>query len=205
MGTPQAQRKASSGNVAPVPPPAENAGNGAGVSPSIADQLKEAAIASSAMAAETLSAAMTDPNANPFTDLFGPVTFRLPDREGVYKDEKRPTVTNRRMAFATFVLVDLVEVDASIYAREETKKDDNGAYLESTLSLSLPTANRQAIFKVPKGRPDIQLMIDAWKYQIVDQYETWVKELAAATPVGRADTSMLPRHVRRTPLPLGKM
>lgn len=170
----------------------------AGVSLSIAEQLKDAAILSSQESAALLSKALTDPDANPFKDLFGAVTFRLPDREGVYKDERRPTVTNRRMAFASFILGGLVEIDASIYAREETKRDETGAYLETTLSLSLPTANRQAIFKVPKGRPEIQLMIDAWRYQIVAAYEMWLSDLQAATPVSRADTSLLPRHVKRT-------
>lgn len=207
MANSRAQRDA--GNTAremaaaPLSPHTNGEERPAGVSPSISEQLRDQAIASSIIDAEKLSKAIQDPeNANPFTDLFGPVTFRLPDREGVYKDDRHPTVTNRKMAIASFTLADLVEVDGTIYAREEPKKDEGGAYMETSLSMSLPSAGRQQVFKVPKGRPDVQLMIDAWKYSIVTQYETWLADLQAATPTGRRtdNTGMLPRHIKRTPI-----
>lgn len=144
-------------------------------------ELHDAAVQSS------IEAAAATATVNPVAAMFGTPSFRLPDKEGVYKNDRSGT-TSRRMAFVTLPIgTSGLELETSIYASEETKD----GMLEQSFSISLPRN-----ISVPKDSPLAQIALDTWKYNIVGSYMDWAERLSTSTPLGNASTR--PRHVKRT-------
>ena len=152
--------------------------------------LRDAAVKSSQRSAKAASEAA---QANPVAALFGACTFRLPDREGVYVNEKTKAVS-RRMAFVSMPIGSSgLTFETSIYAAENVVKDASGSYLEQTFSVSLP---RQ--ITASKEEPITQAHLNAWKQDVLNGYEVWAATIDKSTPIRKAQTG--PRLVKRVAL-----
>lgn len=159
---------------------APRAGNG------MADAVKDAIIADM-----VVEQAKTVKSITAVSDLFGVPSFRLPDREGVYQNDRRPGVVSRKMAHVTVGVGAGLQLETTIYAEEKVVKDQAGNYMEQSFSVSLPRG-----LSAPKEDPSAQRSLSLWKQSVLDAYSTWVEKLDQSMPVTAAQSSG-PRLVKR--------
>lgn len=130
---------------------------------------------------------------NPIADLFGSPTFAMGE-SNVYPDAKIAGKTSQRVAHVLFDLRGLT-FQASIYMETQIKGDASGRWSESSIRFSLP---KGAII-VDKSRPEVAVLLEAWKSDILDGYEKWAATLAESTPVQTSNRGNV-RLVKRQPL-----
>lgn len=172
----------------------------------IAEQMRDVAIVSSVEHAKETS------SASPMHKYFGEPTFRLPD--GVarsYPNDRQPNRTGKRVAYASFVVGGLFEIDANIYHYETVIQGNDGPEIEDEMVLTLPsTGTRTQVFKIIKGRPDLALMLENWKYDVIGEYQVWEAKLLESQKASGINMTaassggtMLPRHISKRKAPEG--
>lgn len=156
----------------------------------MADAMVTAARESSKQGARRVRASKL---ANPIAASYGTPSFRLPEREGKWVNDRTKVVT-RRMAFVTFPHLGVdgtsngLETEASIYAKE--MHDDQGDYL--SFSVSLPRG-----INASKDNPLTQGYLNDWHQTVLNDYDKWSEKLSASSPVTSKATTNGPRLVKR--------
>ena len=131
--------------------------------------------------------------ANPIAASYGSPSFRLPEREGKWINERSKKVT-RRMAFVTFPMLTVdgtpngLELETSIYADE--MHDAEGDYL--SFRISLPRG-----IGASRENPLAQGYLNDWHQIVLDSYDEWARKIEASAPVRSQRAQNGPRLVKR--------